>query len=118
MVISSILLLSKEVGSFTPFTSNTDCTPYNIFVSKGEGEYSAVIEWYTKEKCTGFVRYGKDMNKMENISLDSLGGNKGNFHEVVVDKLVSTERYYYLVVSGEQSYGSNGSPLYFTLEQL
>ncbi len=118
IVLSSILLLSKEVGSFNPFSSNSSCTPYNVFVSKGEVEYSAQIEWYTKGKCIGFVRYGKDISKMENVSLDSLGGSRENFHKVVIEKLVSSERYYYLITSGDQSYGSNGAPLQFTLDNL
>lgn len=118
VIVCAVLLLTKKAGSFSLFTSDSSCTPYNVFVSKGTEDYSAVIEWYTKGKCVGFVRYGKDMNDMENISLDSLGGNRGNSHKVVIEGVVTTTRYYYLIVSDGQSYGNNGSPLHFVLEEL
>jgi hypothetical protein len=118
VVACSILLLTRKAGGFSLFSSDNSCTPYNVFVSKGAEDYSVVVEWYTKGKCVGFVRYGKDMNSMENISLDSLGGNRGNFHRVVIDKVVTSKKYYYLIISGEQSYGNNGSPLEFVLDEL
>ena len=62
VIVCAVLLLTKKAGSFSLFTSDSSCTPYNVFVSKGIEDYSAVIEWYTKGKCVGFVRYGKDMN--------------------------------------------------------
>ncbi len=120
LVSSSIFLLfKKNVGGFDSlFVSQGDCTPYNLFVSKGVEEFSAKITWETKGKCMGFVQYGFNRESLDKVGLDFVSGYRSQSHEVVLEKLLTKERYYYLINSNGQGFGNGGRPLEFVLMNL
>lgn len=119
IAVSGILLFKKDVGSFSIFNSlENSCTPYNVFVSKGEADYSLEISWYTKGECLGFVQYGTDDDSLEMIAVDLSDKSKSREHRVILEKLLTTEPYYYLINSGGQAYGNNNIPLEFVLGEL
>jgi hypothetical protein len=93
------------------------CVPYNVVVSKGEKEYQAVIEWHTQEECLGYVSYGHDRKKLNSIALDS-NNLSSSHHRVLVDKLSPSQIYFFVIYSGDQSYGNRGVPLSFSLSSL
>jgi len=117
--ISIVLLLKKNVRGFdSVFVVPNDCTPFNLFVSKGEEEFSAKIVWETKGKCMGFVQYGLDRNSLEKVGIDTVYEYRSQKHEVVLEKLLTKDKYYFLINSDNIGFGSNGKPLEFILEDL
>lgn len=93
-----------------------ECTPYNVIITK-EGEYQAVIEWSTNEECLGYINYGDQRDRLDFIAIDSedLSSHK---HKVVIDKLVPSKSYFFIINSGDKSYGNRGVPLSFSLFSL
>jgi len=120
LVSSSVFLLfKKNVGGFDSlFVSQGDCTPFNLFVAKGVEEFSAKITWKTKGKCMGFVQYGLNRDSLDKVGLDFISGYRSQDHEVLIEKLLTKERYYYLINSNGQGYGNNGRPLELVLMNL
>jgi hypothetical protein len=92
------------------------CVPYNVEISK-EGEYEAAVKWNTTEECLGYVSYGNDRNKLDFIAVnnDDLSSKQ---HRVVIDKLLPSQNYFFVINSGNKSYGSKGVPLSFSLSSL
>lgn len=99
-------------------TQNEDCVPYNVFIKKGEKDYSVDIEWSTKEECVGFVQYGKERDSLNMVVVDLVSSSKSREHRVTIEQLLTSEKYYFLINSGEQGYGYNGIPLDFNISNL
>lgn len=118
-ILSSVMLFVKEANSMDLVGYiKRDCVPYNVFVEKGEKEYSAKISWITKGECVGFILYGNSSNSLDLVAVDLTNKAKSMKHEVVLENILSSERYYFLINSGEKSYGSNGSPVTFSSDSL
>ena len=118
-ILSSVMLFVKEANSMDLVGYiKRDCVPYNVFVEKGEKEYSAKISWITKGECVGFILYGNSSNSLDLVAVDLTNKAKSMKHEVVLENILSSERYYFLINSGEKSYGSNGSPVIFSSDSL
>ncbi|MHC1716525.1 MAG: hypothetical protein AB9915_01335 [Candidatus Dojkabacteria bacterium] len=119
ILTSVILLVTKNVSGFDIFSSvKNDCVPYNVFVEKGNKDYSVSILWSTKAKCFGFVQYGMDQSNLESIGVDMISNSKSKSHSVTIEKISSSEKYFFLINSDSQTYGNNGIPLEFTLSAL
>lgn len=117
--LSIFILFKKNVGGFdTLFISQGNCTPFNLFVSKGEMEYSAKIVWETKGECMGFVQYGLNKEDLDRVGIDVLNGYKGKKHEIVLEKLLTKEKYFFLINSDGEAFGNNGRPLELVLSNL
>lgn len=120
--MSSVFLLLRKnnVVSFdTLYEPQNECTPYNVFVRKGQDEFSVVIEWKTIGACPGFVQYGNDVNDLDRVGFDVEGNLKSTEHKVVVEKLLTKTKHYFLVNSDSKGYGNNnGVPLEFTISEL
>lgn len=117
--IVSVLLVTRNVVGFdVAGVSEGDCVPFNVFVMKGDNDFSAEIAWSTKAECIGFVLYGKDRGNLDMVAVDLVNKNKSKVHLVSLDQLLTSEVYYFLINSGEQAYGKNGIPLEFVLENL
>lgn len=117
--LSSLLLFKKNVGGFDNlFSSQNDCTPYNLLVKKGEQEFSVEIVWQTKGKCIGFVQYGLDRSNLDRIGIDFNSVGRAEKHKVVIEKLLTKQKYFYLINSDKKGYGNNGTPLEFLLSDL
>ena len=118
-ILSSVMLFVKEANSMDLVGYiKRDCVPYNVFVEKGQKEYSVKISWITKGECVGFILYGNSSNSLDLVAVDLTNKAKSMKHEVVLENILSSERYYFLINSGEKSYGSNGSPVIFSSDSL
>ena len=116
---SSVLLLTRNVVGFDVIgISSRDCVPYNVFIEKGEKDYSVEIKWSTKAECIGFVQYGRDRSNLDMVAVDLTNKSKSKEHTVSIGQLLSSEIYYFLINSQEQAYGNNGVPLEFILGNL
>lgn len=98
--------------------SKRDCVPYNIFVMRGEDDFSVDIMWSTRAECVGFVLYGRDRGSLDMVGVDLVNRSRSMEHIVTLNQLLTTEVYYFLINSQEQLYGNNGLPLEFVLENL
>ncbi len=121
LALSSVFLLLRKnsVGSFDSlYEQQNDCTPYNVFAEKGEDEFSVVIKWRTVGMCAGFVQYGSDRNKLDGVGFDLEGSLKSSEHNVLLEKLLTKSKYYFLINSERKGYGKNGVPLEFMLSEM
>ncbi len=117
-VVSILLIRRNVVGFDVAGATERDCVPYNIFIMKGDNDYSVDITWSTRAECVGFVLYGKDRGNLDMVAVDLVNKSKSKVHTVSIDQLLTTEYYYFLINSGEEAYGKNGVPLEFVLENL
>lgn len=123
IVLSSILIILGVVTVFAFKVRGSsdrdfidDCVPYNVVVNR-DGDYKAVISWSTEEDCLGYISYGDDRDNLDFIALDTENLSSKN-HSIVIDKLLPSQTYFFLVNSGERSYGNKGLPLSFSLSSL
>lgn len=117
--LASILLITRRVVGFDVVGISTrDCVPYNVFIEKGEKNYSVSIKWSTKAECIGFIQYGRDRYNLDMVAIDLDSKSKSKEHIVRIEQLLSKEVYYFLINSQEQAYGNNGVPLEFMLNNL
>lgn len=118
-VLSSVILFVREVNSIDLVGYiKKDCVPYNVFVEKGNSEHSVRISWLTKGKCVGFILYGSSSNTLDLVAVDLVNKAKSTKHEVLLENILSSENYYFLINSGDKSYGSNGSPIIFSSDSF
>lgn len=92
------------------------CIPYNVSVTR-VGDYKAIIEWSTVEECLGYIGYGNDRNKLDFIAVNN-ENLSSKVHSISVDKLLPNQTYFFVVNSGDESYGNKGVPLSFSLSSL
>jgi hypothetical protein len=119
VIITTGIILTKGVASFDLLGNfKRDCVPYNVFVSKVDMEYSVNISWLTKGKCIGFIIYGNERDSLNSVGVDLENSVKSREHRVVLEKLVASDNYYFLINSEEKSYGFNDSQIEFSLGNL
>ena len=117
--VSTFLLVRKNVSSFDILGADSDsCVPYNLFVRRGVQDYTVEIVWSTQGKCFGFIQYGTESNDLGMIGVDVENSGKAKEHRVLLEKILTSEKYFFLINSGEKTFGSNGIPLEFTLSNL
>ncbi|MDD2270176.1 MAG: hypothetical protein PHG60_01150 [Candidatus Dojkabacteria bacterium] len=123
IILSSILvvLVLLTVFVFKARGSNqielvTGCVPYNVSI-KREGEYKGVVEWYTTDECLGYINYGNDRGSLSFIALDS-ENISAKQHSVVIENLLPSRNYFFVINSGDKAYGNKGVPLSFSLSSL
>ena len=114
----SLLFVKNTFGSNIFASLKRDCVPYNIFIDKGDAEYTVVIKWSTKKVCVGFVQYGSVRDNLTSVGVDQTNKVRSKSHEVKLEKLLTTQRYYFLINSEEVAYGYNGKSLDFSLSEL
>ena len=117
-IASTLLFVKNTFGSDVFVLSQRDCIPYNIFVEKTEQEYSVRIVWNTRKECVGFVQYSNQRDDLSSIAVDQKNKVKSKTHEVIVEKLLTTQKYYFLINSDNVTYGYNGTALDFSLQDL
>jgi len=117
-VATTLIFVKNTFGSDILATTNKDCVPYNIFVEKSDQEYSVNISWSTKKECLGFVQYGSQRESLSLVGVDQKNKVKSKTHVVVLEKLLTTQKYYFLVNSDNTAYGYNGTALDFSIKNL
>lgn len=115
---STLLFVKNSFGSNIFSSSDRGCVPYNIFVSKGNADYSVKIVWSTLNECVGFVQYGSQRDSINLVGVDQKYKVKSKSHEVVLEKLLTTQKYYFLINSDDVAYGYNGTAIDFSLANL
>lgn len=94
------------------------CTPYNVEIRKGVEENSADILWRSKEKCSGYILYGKEMKSLELVGVDIQNETLSKEHTVTLKQLLNSKEYYFSIVSNGISFGKDGLPLQFSIDSL
>jgi len=117
-IATTLLFVRNTFGADIFATSEKDCVPYNIFVAKGSQEYSVKITWSTKKECVGFVQYGSQRDSLNLVIVDQKNEVRSKSHEVEIEKLLTTQKYYFLVNSDNMTYGYNGTALDFSIKDL
>ncbi len=94
------------------------CTPYNVNIGKTDQENSVKISWKSKEDCSGYLLYGKEMRGLDMVGVDLKNEVQSKEHEIVINSLVSSKMYYFTIISNGISYGKEGLPLQFSITSL
>ena len=94
------------------------CTPYNVNIGKTDQENSVKISWKSKEDCSGYLLYGKEMRGLDMVGVDLKNEVQSKEHEIVLNSLVSSKTYYFTIISNGISYGKEGLPLQFSITSL
>lgn len=102
---------SDEIGAIA------QCVPYNVSLVKGENPHQVFVSWSTEAECVGYVMYGDKRDELNLVAIDTedLSAKR---HSVLMDNLLTTKNYYFIVNSGNVNYGDNGVPLSFSLSSL
>jgi len=116
-VFGCLLLLFGVVGIVLVSKRTSSCMPVNIFLSK-EGDNVVQVSWETKDLCLGYVLYGESSYEIERVVVNTENLEKSKNHEVTIPNLLSTNAYYFIVVSDEYPYGKNGKAIAFSLEDI
>ena len=117
LLIGVLFTFVFQVRSSDEMDTISGCVPYNVSLSKGEDDYQVVIDWMTLDECLGYVVYGDDRGNLDLVSID-VGNLSSKRHTVVIDRLLNTRNYYFLINSGDVNYGDSGIPLSFSLSSL
>ncbi len=94
------------------------CTPYNVQIQRGIKENTVEISWKSKEKCSGYILYGKEMKGLDMVGVDLKNETQSKDHFVIVESLVTSKRYFFSIVSNGVSFGKDGLPLQFSIDSL
>jgi len=116
VILGVITLFAFKASGSNERDSVYGCIPYNVVIRR-ESEYKAVIDWSTEDDCLGYITYGDDRDNLDFIALDTDGLSSKN-HIIFIDKLLPSQTYFFLIHSGENSYGNKGLPLSFSLSSL
>ena len=114
----SLLFVKNTFGAGIFNSFKRDCVPYNIFVEKGGDDFSVKIKWSTRKECVGFVQYGNQRDNLGSVAIDQVNKVRSKNHEVTIQKLLTTQKYYFLVISDDVSYGYSGKAIDFSLQNL
>jgi len=117
-IATTLIFVKNTFGSDILSNTNRDCVPYNIFVTKGDQEYSVKISWSTKKDCMGFIQYGGQRETLSSVGIDQKNKVQSKEHEIILEKLLTTQKYYFLVNSDNTAYGYNGTALDFSIKDL
>lgn len=118
LLISVVTLFVFKSSASEDSTYVEGCTPFNVEVKRGEKENSVDISWKSKDECSGYILYGKEMRGLDMVGVDLLNEVQSKEHTVTISSLVSTKRYYFTIISNGISYGKGGLPLQFSIESL
>ncbi len=117
LLVIVILFVYKVSGSEDSIYVE-GCTPYNVEIQKGNDDKSVNISWMSKEKCSGYIVYGKELRGLDMVSVDLENDAESKKHIVTVKGLVTSKRYYFSIVSNGASFGKDGLPLQFSIDSL
>ena len=116
-ILSCLFLLLGGVGVVLSLRKTPSCMPVNVFLSK-DGENVIKISWKTRDSCLGYVLYGESSYEIERVAINPENLEKSREHEVTINNLLSTNSYYFIIVSDEQPYGNNGKAVAFSLRDI
>ncbi len=86
------------------------CVPINLQVQDVSSN-SFVVEWQTRDKCLGFVRYGNAIDSINYIAINESNEVATKKHSISVENLKPSNVYYLVVSSDGVEYGLEGAPI-------
>jgi len=116
-ILGCSLLFLGGIGVVLVSRRTPSCIPVNVFLSK-KGDNVVEISWETKDSCLGYVLYGESSYEIERVAINPENLEKSREHEVTINNLLSTNSYYFIIVSDEQPYGNNGKAIAFSLKDI
>ena len=125
ITIGALCLVIIVIGIFFFKVSGSEnsvyvdgCTPYNVEIRKGVEENSVDILWKSKEKCSGYILYGKELKGLEMVGVDIENGIQSKDHIITLKQLINSKEYFFSIVSDGISFGKDGLPLRFAIDSL
>lgn len=111
---SLFLLLAIPISAYLIHSNITlqtgavaDTTPKNLKLT-ALSDTSFTLEWETDDAFAGYIFYGKSPESMTLVGQDMKGNSKFKEHKILVKNLEGDTTYYYVVVSEEDTYQSEG----------
>ena len=89
------------------FNPKKDCTPFNMLVNK-DSKQEVVITWETKGRCTGVVKFGRDVESLDYWLSSKLQEDKNT---VSIDTSVYKNIRYFIIISNNEVYGLDGKAI-------
>ena len=111
---------TTSAGTVTPSAPASSRRPQEVLLSPDEvptgprlpirnlrlsnlRESSVTLSWITDEVTTGYVRFGKTNDKLEQTSYDSRGSaTSSTTHYITLNKLTPETTYYFEIISGDE----------------
>ena len=125
ITIGALCLVIIVIGIFFFKVSGSEnsvyvdgCTPYNVEIRKGIEENSVDILWKSKEKCSGYILYGKEIKGLEMVGVDIENGIQSKDHIITLKQLINSKEYFFSIVSDGISFGKDGLSLRFSIDSL
>lgn len=118
LLLVVIAIFFFKVSGSEDATYTEGCTPYNVSIRKGVEENSVEILWNSKEKCSGYILYGKEMRSLESVGVDTKNDTQSKEHMITLRSLIDSKVYYFTIISNGTSFGKDGLPLQFTISEL
>lgn len=108
--VSLFMLLISVIWAYLDINSKRvsveGCVPFNTDV-ESDGE-EVLVTWETEEECAGYIRYGKDNEELDLVSISS--DIKSKKHTATILREAKID-YYVVVVSDESVYGVDNKPI-------
>lgn len=110
LLVISIAIYQLIVLPASNVKDISGCVPMKF--KKEERETGYYLTWTTKDECTGYVRYGTSQNSYPYLALDEQGVVKMKNHSVKLNGIVKNDKYYFVIISDEKSYGLEDSSIF------
>jgi hypothetical protein len=117
LIVFGFLAVSLGIWGITYSIRNRSCIPINVMAKK-RGDNSIEISWETEAYCLGYILYGDNGYEIERVGINPEKLGKSKTHEIVIENLLSTNTYYFMVVSNEKPFGRNGKPIVLSLDHI
>ena len=115
LVVLGVILTTVIARTQTSLNSNASNSeePQNVKITNLSDD-SFTITYQTSAVATGSVNYGKDKG-LGNTELDHQDKEKGEFspkniHSITLKKLSPSKKYFFVIISGQNTFLSNGIP--------
>ncbi len=112
-VIPISAYLIRSGTTLTETQAEVQTTPKNLRISALSRD-SFTVEWETNAEFAGYIFYGLNPNEVNFLGQDIKGSSRFKNHTIVVSNLTPNATYYYIVVSEEDEYQSEGVPFQVT----
>lgn len=106
LIITGVLLALNRERVVSFFDREKDCVPYNMLVTKEKSDI--IINWETKDVCTGIVKFGSDIEDLKHWLSSSVVEEK---NRVLIDSSKYKDISYFVIISNGEIYGLDGKAI-------
>lgn len=89
-----------------------NCNPINFRKEERDGVFYLI--WETKEDCFGWVKFGVNNDNFPYYGVNNNGQVRTKYHEIRLSGVEKGNTYYFVIISGEKTYGKDGLPINIT----